>query len=166
MGAPGASSAQGRVYIFENNWHATLVQQGHSTPNAWGHIQTLAASDAAANDKFGFAVSMSSYSSSGDPTAVLAVGAPMATGAALANAGKIYIFHRAGALLSPSAWTQAASFSVGSLGVQYATPYFTADFLYSLLPLQVPGDNWRLLWRVCCGIRVVRHRWLPSLRRH
>jgi hypothetical protein len=121
VGAPGASSAAGKVYVFEKNWHETLVQQGHTTPNAWGHIQTLSASDAAAGDKFGFAVYMSSYSSGGSPSSVLVVGAPMAVGGNnLQNAGKIYIFHRAGALLSTSAWSQAASFSVASLGAQYA----------------------------------------------
>jgi hypothetical protein len=119
-GAPGSTGAQGKVYIFEINWHATLVQQGHTTPYAWGHIQTLAASDAAAGDKFGFSLSMSSYNSAASPTAVLVVGAPMATGGNnLANAGKIYIFHRTGALLSASAWSHAASFTVASLGGQY-----------------------------------------------
>jgi hypothetical protein len=44
----------------------------------------------------------------------------MATGGNnLANAGKIYIFHRTGALLSASAWSHAASFTVASLGGQY-----------------------------------------------
>ena len=119
-GAPGSTGAQGKVYIFEINWHATLVQQGHTTPNAWGHIQTLSASDAAAGDKFGFSLSMSSYNSAASPTSVLVIGAPMATGGNnLANAGKIYIFHRTGALLSASAWSQAASFTVASLGAQY-----------------------------------------------
>jgi hypothetical protein len=118
------------VYIFENHWHATLTPQGHTTPNAWGHIQTLSASDPAAGDKFGFALSMSSYSSSSTPTSVLVIGAPMATGATLVNAGKIYIFHRVGALLSTSAWSQAATFTVGSLGGQYSsTPDFTARFV-------------------------------------
>jgi hypothetical protein len=121
VGAPGASSAAGKVYVFENNWHETLVQQGHTTPNAWGHIQTLAASDATAGDKFGFAVYLSSYSSAGTPTSVMVVGAPTAVGGSnLQNAGKIYIFHRTGALLSSSAWAQAASFTVSALGAQYA----------------------------------------------
>ena len=118
VGAPGSTAARGKVYIFENNWHPTLVQQGHTTPNAWGHIQTLSASDAVAGDKFGFSVALSSYSSADTPTSVLVVGAPVATGTTLANAGKIYIFHRTGALLSTSAWSQAAAFTVGSLGAQ------------------------------------------------
>lgn len=119
-GAPGSTSAQGNVYIFEINWHPTLVQEGHTTPNAWGHIQTVSASDPASGAKFGFSVSMSAFSSAASPTSVLVVGAPMATGgSSLAHAGKIYIFHRTGALLSASAWSQAASFSVGSLGAQY-----------------------------------------------
>ena len=120
VGAPGSLSARGKVYIFESNWHATVVAQGHTALNAWGHIQTLSASDAANGDKFGFSLSMSSYSSSASPSSVLVVGAPMATGgSSLANAGKIYIFHRTGALLSTSAWSQAASFTIGALGSQY-----------------------------------------------
>jgi hypothetical protein len=109
---------------------------------------------------------MSSYSSSGTPTSVLVVGAPMATGATLVNAGKIYIFHRAGALLSTTAWSQAASFSVGSLGAQYLDPsLYSPFFLVKTAALQVPRDHWRLLWRVCRCVWVICHRWLPSLRR-
>jgi hypothetical protein len=120
VGAPGSQSARGKVYVFEKNWHSTLVQQGHSTPNAWGHIQTLSASDAAVGDKFGFSVALSAYSSSGTPTNVLVVGAPMASGSNnLQHAGKIYVFHRTGPLLSQSSWSQAASFTVGALGAQH-----------------------------------------------
>ncbi len=72
---PGSVSAAGAAYVFERNAGGT---------NAWGQVAKLTASDKAAGDYFGNAVSVA-----GD---VVLVGAPYADPGGTNNAGAAYIF--------------------------------------------------------------------------
>ena len=87
IGASGAGG-QGAVYIFERN-------QGG--PNNWGQVAKLAASDGAAGDEFGFAVSIS------EETVV--IGGPSANVDHFSD-GAVYIFERNQG--GPNNWGQVA----------------------------------------------------------
>ncbi|MGD9047335.1 MAG: FG-GAP repeat protein [Anaerolineae bacterium] len=91
----GGNSKQGAVYVFYRD-------QGG--PNAWGHVAKLTAADGAADDWFGFSVSVS-----GD-TAI--VGAFLADVGDNFNQGAAYVFYRDQG--GPDAWGQVAKLTDGA----------------------------------------------------
>ena len=87
--SPGGTTQAGAAYVYERNAGGT---------NAWGQVAKLTASDKAASDKFGFAVSVA-----GD---VALVGAYDASPGGVYGAGAAYIFERNAG--GTNAWGQVA----------------------------------------------------------
>jgi hypothetical protein len=77
VGAYGTGSESGSAYVFERN-------QGGA--DNWGQVKKLTASDAAASDSFGYAVSISD--------AIIVVGAPNDNVAPYDFCGSAYVFER------------------------------------------------------------------------
>lgn len=81
VGAPAEGLSAGAVYIFDRNANGA----GGNSPDAWGQIKKLTASDGSAGDEFGFSVSLS------NDTAL--VGARLDDDAGPAG-GSAYVFER------------------------------------------------------------------------
>ena len=77
VGAYVDDSSKGAAYVFERNAGGT---------NAWGQVKKLTASDGAANDEFGYSVSVA-----GD---VAVISACSADPGGQLSAGKAYVFER------------------------------------------------------------------------